>query len=103
MSNLIATAQVRTGDLIEIDFDPGLNRIIFFKQAEDVPAYALVQLVGANVSTAGRAAASTEVEAPSLRVSQPQPDPPFFAAPLASAGTGAVAARASRLRFPYTF
>jgi len=64
MSNLIATAQVRTGDLIKIDFDPGLNRIIFFKQAEDVPAYALAQLVGATVSTAGRSAASAEADVP---------------------------------------
>jgi ATP-dependent Clp protease ATP-binding subunit ClpB len=64
MSNLIATAQVRTGDLIKIDFDPGLNRIIFFKQAEDVPAYALAQLVGATASTAGRTAVSAEVEVP---------------------------------------
>jgi len=64
MSNLIATAQVRTGDLIKIDFDPGLNRIIFFKEAEDVPAYALAQLVGAKVSAAGRSAASVEVEVP---------------------------------------
>jgi len=37
-----------------------LNRIIFFKQAEDVPAYALAQLVGATVPTAGRSAASAE-------------------------------------------
>jgi ATP-dependent Clp protease ATP-binding subunit ClpA len=64
MSNLIATAQVRTGDLIKIDFDPGLNRIIFFKEAEDVPAYALAQLVGAIPSTAARTAASAEVETP---------------------------------------
>jgi len=64
MSNLIATAQVRTGDLIKIDFDPGLNRIIFFKQAEDVPAYALAQLVGATVSPAGRSAAGAEVDTP---------------------------------------
>jgi ATP-dependent Clp protease ATP-binding subunit ClpB len=64
MSNLIATAQVRTGDLIKIDFDPGLNRIIFFKEAEDVPAYALAQLVGAKVSATGRTAASAEVEVP---------------------------------------
>src|SRR3984893_5476347 len=64
MSNLIATAQVRTGDLLKIDFDKGLNRIIFFKQAEDVPAYALAQLVGATVPTAGRSAAAAEIDAP---------------------------------------
>src|SRR5437879_2243661 len=63
ISNLIATAQVRTGDLLKIDFDPGLNRMIFFKEAEDVPAYALAQLVGATISTGGRVAAA-EAEAP---------------------------------------
>jgi len=63
MSNLIATAQVRNGDLLKIDFDPDLNRMIFFKEAEDVPAYALAQLVGATVTSNGRPAAA-EVEAP---------------------------------------
>jgi len=62
MSNLIATAQVRTGDLIKIDFDESLDRMIFFKEAEDVPAYALAQLVGAKVPQAGRAVAGAEVE-----------------------------------------
>lgn len=62
MSNLIATAQVRTGDLIKIDFDETLDRMIFFKEAEDVPAYALAQLVGAKVPQAGRAVAGAEVE-----------------------------------------
>jgi len=64
MSNLIATAQVRTGDLIKVDFDPALNRIIFFKEAEDVPAYALAQLVGASLSPHGRSVAGAEVELP---------------------------------------
>jgi ATP-dependent Clp protease ATP-binding subunit ClpB len=64
MSNLIATAQVRTGDLIKVDFDGGLNRMIFLKEAEDVPAYALAQLVGATVSPLARMTASAEVEAP---------------------------------------
>ena len=62
MSNLIATAQVRTGDLIKIDFDESLDRMIFFKEAEDVPAYALAQLVGAKVPQAGRAVAGAEIE-----------------------------------------
>jgi ATP-dependent Clp protease ATP-binding subunit ClpB len=64
MSNLIATAQVRTGDLIKIDYDPGLNRIIFFKEAEDVPAYALAQLVGAKTATVGRVAQGVEIDVP---------------------------------------
>jgi len=64
MSNLIATAQVRTGDLIKIDYDPALNRIIFFKEAEDVPAYALAQLVGASLSAHSRTAVGAEIETP---------------------------------------
>jgi ATP-dependent Clp protease ATP-binding subunit ClpB len=64
ISNLIATAQVRTGDLIKVDFDPALNRIIFFKEAEDVPAYALAQLVGATVPPLGRVAMGAEMETP---------------------------------------
>src|SRR2546425_9150683 len=62
ISNLIATAQVRNGDLLKVDYDPGLNKILFFKEAEDVPAYALAQLVGATVSHPGRTAASAEAE-----------------------------------------
>jgi ATP-dependent Clp protease ATP-binding subunit ClpB len=64
MSNLIATAQVRTGDLIKVDFDPALDRMIFFKEAEDVPAYALAQLVGAQVPVMNRMSTGAEVEAP---------------------------------------
>ena len=64
ISNLIATSQVRTGDLLKIDFDPALNRMIFFKEAEDVPAYALAQLVGATVPNHSRTAAGAEVEMP---------------------------------------
>ncbi|HTM50891.1 MAG TPA: AAA family ATPase [Bryobacteraceae bacterium] len=62
ISNLIATAQLRTGDLLKIDFDPDLNRMIFFKEAEDVPAYALAQLVGGTVAHHGRTMATAEVD-----------------------------------------
>jgi ATP-dependent Clp protease ATP-binding subunit ClpB len=64
MSNLIATAQVRTGDLIKIDFDSSLDRMVFLKEAEDVPTYALAQMVGATVAPVGRSAAGAEVELP---------------------------------------
>src|SRR5436190_3469570 len=64
MSNLIATAQVRTGDLIKIDFDSTLDRMVFMKEAEDVPTYALAQMVGATISPLGRMATGAEVELP---------------------------------------
>ena len=45
LSNLIATEQVRGGDLIRVDFEDTLGRMTFFKEAEDMPAYAMVQMV----------------------------------------------------------
>jgi ATP-dependent Clp protease ATP-binding subunit ClpB len=45
LSNLIATDQVRGGDLIRVDYDDTLCRLTFFKEAEDMPAYAMVQMV----------------------------------------------------------
>lgn len=65
ISNLIATAQVQSGDVIKIDFDRTASRITFCKEAEDVPMYALAQLVGVPLhATAGRAAKGAEYEAP---------------------------------------
>jgi ATP-dependent Clp protease ATP-binding subunit ClpA len=69
MSNLIATQQVRGGDLIKVDFDPELNQLTFAKEAEDMPAYAMVQMMeaSANVPTgvfaAGAAAEPIRVAA----------------------------------------
>ncbi len=45
ISNLIASDQIRGGDLIEVDFDPEMQCLSFVKQAEDMPAYAMIQMV----------------------------------------------------------
>ena len=45
MSNLIATQQIRGGDLIKVDFDSEANEMTFAKEAEDMPTYAMMQLV----------------------------------------------------------
>ncbi len=45
LSNLIATGQVRCGDLIRVEFDPALRRLTFFTEAEDMPAYAMARMV----------------------------------------------------------
>ncbi|MEX2262159.1 MAG: AAA family ATPase [Bryobacteraceae bacterium] len=58
MSNLIATEQVRGGDLLKIDFDVEANCITFFKEAEDMPAYAMAQLLDNSVTMPLGAAAS---------------------------------------------
>jgi ATP-dependent Clp protease ATP-binding subunit ClpB len=44
LSNLIASDQIHGGDLIRVDFDAELNSLIFVKDAEDMPAYAMVQM-----------------------------------------------------------
>lgn len=50
LSNLIATEQVRGGDLIRVDYDSTASRMTFFKEAEDMPAYAMVQMVDTSVA-----------------------------------------------------
>ena len=47
LSNLIATEQVRRGDLIKVELDPDTNEMTFSKEAEDIPAYAMVQMMDA--------------------------------------------------------
>ena len=50
MSNLIATQQVRTGDLIKVDFDPETNQMTFAKEAEDLPASTMAQMMESSVN-----------------------------------------------------
>ncbi len=63
LSNLIATGQIHGGDLIRVDHDPVLQRLTFVTEAEDMPAYAMVQM--ADISLApppGTLAAVTSVD-----------------------------------------
>jgi len=50
LSNLIATEQVRGGDLVRVDFDASQCRLTFYKEAEDMPAYAMVQMVDTSIA-----------------------------------------------------
>src|SRR5260370_736017 len=50
ISNLIASQQVRTGDLIKVDFDPEANQITFAKEAEDLPASTMAQMMESSVN-----------------------------------------------------
>jgi ATP-dependent Clp protease ATP-binding subunit ClpA len=64
LSNLIATEQVRGGDLLRVDLDASGTRLAFFKEAEDMPAYAMVQMVDTSIAPplgAFSAGASAEV------------------------------------------
>ena len=44
LSNLIASGQVRGGDLVSVDFDATKNALAFFKEAENVPEHAVFKL-----------------------------------------------------------
>ena len=44
LSNLIASGQVRGGDLVSVDFDAAGNSLLFFKEAENVPEHAVFKL-----------------------------------------------------------
>jgi ATP-dependent Clp protease ATP-binding subunit ClpB len=70
MSNLIATQQVRGGDLIRVDFDEDENQLTFAKEAEDMPAYAMMQMAEASSSVQPIMAASAVVEPPRVAARQ---------------------------------
>jgi ATP-dependent Clp protease ATP-binding subunit ClpB len=63
MSNLIATGQVRGGDLLRVDFNPAGGALTFFKDAEDMPAYVMARMVDTSiVPTQGAFATGAAVE-----------------------------------------
>jgi ATP-dependent Clp protease ATP-binding subunit ClpA len=58
LSNLIATGQVRGGDLLRIDYSPALSALTFFKDAEDMPAYVMARMVDTSIAPAAEAFAT---------------------------------------------
>ena len=49
LSNLMASGQVRGGDLVRVDLDTERSQLSFFKDAEDMPTYAMLQMVDASI------------------------------------------------------
>jgi ATP-dependent Clp protease ATP-binding subunit ClpA len=56
MSNLIATGQVRGGDMLRIDFDSTESRLVFLKEAEGLPSQFLQQITTPSMSPLAGAA-----------------------------------------------
>jgi ATP-dependent Clp protease ATP-binding subunit ClpB len=50
MSNLIATDQIRGGDMVKVDFDPTECRLVFLKEAEGMPAHYMQQMTTASLN-----------------------------------------------------
>jgi ATP-dependent Clp protease ATP-binding subunit ClpB len=59
LSNLIASHQVHGGDLLQVDFDPGPGHMIFIKEAEDVPVFAMMKMIDSPPPSLPAATAST--------------------------------------------
>jgi ATP-dependent Clp protease ATP-binding subunit ClpA len=68
LSNLIASDQVHGGDLIRVDFDAELGCLSFMKEAEDLPAYAMVQMIDSVPSFQAAVTAATATELPHSKV-----------------------------------
>lgn len=50
MSNLIATEQIRGGDMLRVDFDASENCLAFLKEAEGMPAHYMQQMTTASLN-----------------------------------------------------
>jgi ATP-dependent Clp protease ATP-binding subunit ClpA len=50
VSNLIATEQAHGGDLIRVEYDPATNGMLFLKEAEGMPAYAMAEMVDRSIT-----------------------------------------------------
>ncbi|HYM10234.1 MAG TPA: AAA family ATPase [Bryobacterales bacterium] len=64
ISNLIATEQVKTGDLVRVDYDPAAEAMSFVREAEGMPAYAMVEASGVEPAVLFNADAAAAVLEP---------------------------------------
>ena len=62
LSNLIATGQLRGGDLIEIDLDPRYNRLVFYKRAEELRPEIMAEMTGITLAPPQVVASGASVE-----------------------------------------
>jgi ATP-dependent Clp protease ATP-binding subunit ClpA len=67
LSNLVASGQIRSGDLIKVDYDLALGCLTFVKEAEDVPAYAMIQMIDPAAGFVPAVAAAVAPETPVAR------------------------------------
>jgi ATP-dependent Clp protease ATP-binding subunit ClpB len=59
LSNLVASEQIHSGDLIKVDFDTATDALYFVTEAEGMPTHAMVELIGDSGDSAAAAAAVT--------------------------------------------
>jgi ATP-dependent Clp protease ATP-binding subunit ClpA len=62
LSNLIASDQVRGGDLLRVDFDAEADCLTFVKEAEEMPAYKMAQMIETPFASSSAATAAEPAE-----------------------------------------
>ena len=66
-SNLVASSQIRAGDMVLVDMDAELGTLSFIKEAEDMATYAMVQMIDTSVPLSAAATATNlETEMPRI-------------------------------------
>ena len=66
LSNLMATGQVRGGDLVRVDCDASGSHLAFIKEAEDVAIQAMLQMVDGSIAPPPVMAAASAVVEPKM-------------------------------------
>jgi ATP-dependent Clp protease ATP-binding subunit ClpB len=66
LSNLLATEQVRGGDLVRVDCDPSGSHLTFVKEAEDVAIQAMIQMVDGSITPPPAIAAAAATVEPKV-------------------------------------
>ena len=66
LSNLMATGQVRGGDLVRVDCDASGSHLAFIKEAEDVAIQAMLQMVDGSIAPPPVIAAASAVVEPKM-------------------------------------
>jgi ATP-dependent Clp protease ATP-binding subunit ClpA len=62
LSNLVATCQLRGGDLVKVDFDHQENRLFFFKEAEGIALQAMAEMTGSRIAVPAAATIGATAE-----------------------------------------
>ena len=62
LSNLIATDQAHTGDLLQVHYNPAAREFTFFKEAEGMPLQTMAQMAGVSLTLPFAAATGVAAE-----------------------------------------